>query len=85
MPVILTVLWGRRSAKLTQSTSLRYLRLCRPEACAKERNGSINECLGTPMQGRSGLRCMQRWQPSSPHSFFWRQKWQQMPAQELPA
>ena len=33
------------------------------------------------MQGRSGSRWMQRWQPSSPHSFFWRQKWQQMPAQ----
>ena len=37
------------------------------------------------MQGRSGSRWMQRWQPSSPHSFFWRQKWQQMPAQQHPA
>ena len=32
------------------------------------------------MQGMSGLRSMQRLQSGSPHSFFWRQKWQQMPA-----
>ena len=32
------------------------------------------------MQAMSGLRWMQRWHSGSPHSFFCRQKWQQMPA-----
>jgi hypothetical protein len=33
-----------------------------------------------PMQSAVVLRRLQRGQFSSPHSFFWRQKWQVMPA-----
>lgn len=33
-----------------------------------------------PMHSAVVLRRLQRGQPSSPHSFFWRQKWQVMPA-----
>jgi hypothetical protein len=35
-----------------------------------------------PMHSACVLRVEQRGQPSSPHSFFWRQKWQVMPGQE---
>ena len=33
----------------------------------------------SPMQSSSALRVWQRGQSGSPHSFFCRQKWQQMP------
>ena len=36
--------------------------------------------LGAPRQGSEGSRALQRSHSGSPHSFFWRQKWQQMPA-----
>ena len=36
---------------------------------------------GAPRQGREGSRALHLAQSASPHSFFCRQKWQQMPAQ----
>lgn len=36
-----------------------------------------------PMHSAVVLRLLQRGQPSSPHSFFWRQKWQVMPGRRV--
>jgi hypothetical protein len=45
----------------------------------EERESCHGQSCGLPRQGKSGLRWLHRWQSSSPHSFFWRQKWQQIP------